>query len=136
MKQRSLYSALIVGTALFHLVHAPVMGAGAVSSLSPPGREQQAHTEWVGKVYDRMLAIKPGMTRAQLLEVFEHDGGLSTRLQGRYVSRDCLYFKVDVEFEAVGQPPRGDSTVVMSIEANTDRITRISKPYLEPRHAG
>jgi hypothetical protein len=39
------------------------------------------------------------------------EGGLSTGLQRTFVSRDCRYFKVDVEFRAVGRPdrPREDS---------------------------
>jgi hypothetical protein len=47
-----------------------------------------------------METIKPGMTREELLKVFATEGGLSTGLNRTFVSRDCPYFKVDVEFEA------------------------------------
>jgi hypothetical protein len=135
MNQRLLASALVVGMALCHLSSVPAAGADSVVSISGPTREQQAHIDWVGKVYERMLTIAPGMTRAQLLKIFEPDGGLSTSLQGRFVSRECLYFKVEVEFEAVGRPSRDVNGRVTMIEADEDRIVKISKPYVEPRFA-
>jgi hypothetical protein len=125
----------MVAAALCLLCTVPAAGADVLASISGPSLEQRAHTEWVGKVYDRMLAITLGMTRAQLLQVFERDGGLSTSLQGRFVSRDCLYFKVEVEFEAVGRPFRDANGRITMVEANEDRIIRISRPYMEPRFA-
>jgi hypothetical protein len=127
--------ALVAGAALCSFSSAPTVGAEAVTPISGPGLDQQTHIEWVGRIYNRMLTITPGMTRAQLLEVFEHDGGLSTPLQGRFVSRDCLYFKVDVEFQAVGRPSRDANGRVTMIEAKEDRIIKISRPYLEPLFA-
>ena len=78
-----------------------------------------------------MQTIKPGMTRQDLLTVFTHEGGLSTGLQRTFVSRDCPYFKVDVEFQAVGRPDRDESGRVTLVEDDRDIILRISKPYLE-----
>jgi len=127
--------ALVSGAALCCFSSFPTVGADAVAAISGPSRDQQAHIDWVGRIHNRMLTITPGMTRAQLLEVFEHDGGLSTPLQGRFVSRECLYFKVDVEFQAVGRPSRDANGRVTMIEANEDRITKISRPYLEPPFA-
>jgi hypothetical protein len=51
------------------------------------------------------------VTRKDLLVVFTTEGGLSTGLRRTYVSRDCPYFKVDVEFEAVGRPNRNEEGV-------------------------
>jgi hypothetical protein len=113
----------------------PATGNILATAVYGPAPEQQAHIDWVGKVYERMLTIKPGMTRGQLLQVFQGDGGLSTPLQGRFVSRECLYFKVDVEFAAVGRPSRDGNGRVTMVESDEDRITRISKPYLEPAFA-
>ena len=48
-----------------------------------------------------MQTIEPGMTRKELLEVFETEGGLSTGLQRTFVSQDCRYCKVDVEFKVL-----------------------------------
>jgi hypothetical protein len=84
-----------------------------------------SHTEWLAKAQREMATIKPGMTRADLLKVFQEEGGLSTRTQRRYVYRGSLYIKVDVTFEAVGVP--GDKLA----EAPKDKITKISKPFLE-----
>jgi hypothetical protein len=52
---------------------------------------------WVAEVLKRMETIHPGMTRDALLTVFTTEGGLSNGLRRTFVSRDCPYFKVDVE---------------------------------------
>lgn len=129
MNRRLAVLALVASTALCGL---PSVRAQVISGPAP---EQRAHVDWVAKVYERMLAIKPGMTRGQLLRVFEGDGGLSTPLRRTFVSRECLFFKVDVEFEAVGRPSRDADGRVTSMEADEDRIIRISKPYMEPAFA-
>jgi hypothetical protein len=78
-----------------------------------------------------METIKPGMTREELLKVFTTEGGLSTALNRRFVSRDCPYFKVDVEFKAIGRPDRdGDGRVTLE-ENSLDIIVKISRPYLQ-----
>jgi hypothetical protein len=58
------------------------------------------------------------MTRSDLLRVFTVEGGLSGRTHRTYVLKQCPIIKVDVEFSISGN------------EAE-DRITQISKPYLE-----
>src|SRR5262245_26598878 len=78
----------------------------SVASEQSQDRTSQDHLAWAHDVLLRMQTIKPGMTRADLLKVFRTEGGLSTALQRRYVSRDCAYFKVDVEFEATARPNR------------------------------
>ena len=78
----------------------------------------------------RMETVKVGMTRADLLKVFTSDGGLFTGLRRTFVSRDCQYFKVDVEFEAVGRPGRDSEGRVTLLEGPADRIATISRPYL------
>jgi len=71
------------------------------------------------------------MTRETLLTVFTTEGGLSTRLQRTFVSRDCPYFKVDVEFQAVGRPTREGNGGVTSVENGQDIIVKISQPFLQ-----
>jgi hypothetical protein len=78
-----------------------------------------------------MATIQIGMTRADLLKVFTTEGGLSTGLSRTYVSRDCPYFKVDVEFEAVGRPDRNADGRVTLVEDPADRIVKKSRPYLQ-----
>lgn len=106
--------------------------AGAqVSQNSYREAIRQQHVTWVAESLKQMKAVKPGMTRADLLNVFETEGGLSTGLQRTYVYRECPYFKVDVEFDAVGRPARDDEGRVTLEERSEDTISRISGPYLE-----
>jgi hypothetical protein len=89
------------------------------------------HLAWVTNVLIQMQSIKPGMTRERLLSVFTTEGGLSTGLQRTYVSKECPYFKVAVEFQAVGRPDRDEAGGVTLEEDNRDTIKKISVPYLE-----
>jgi hypothetical protein len=94
------------------------------------GQPAQDHVTWVAEALKRMQTIQPGMTRARLMNVFTEQGGLSTGLRRTFVSRDCPYFKVDVEFQAVGRPSRDRNGRVTLIEGDQDIILKISKPYL------
>ena len=91
----------------------------------------QDHIAWVTQTLVKMEAIKPGMTRGDLLKVFETEGGFSTGLRRTFVSRDCPYFKVDVEFKAVPRPDRDNAGFVTLVEDNRDTIVSVSKPYLQ-----
>jgi len=86
---------------------------------------------WVAEVLKLMQTINPGMTRKTLLTVFTTEGGLSTGLRRTFVSRDCPYFKVEVEFQAVGRPNRDENGRVTLVEANEDIILKVSTPYLQ-----
>ena len=125
MTQRIRVFALLIGAAV----------GSATSSEGTPqavqGRFSEDHAAWVVKVLKRMETIKPGMTREALLTVFTTEGGISTGLQRRFVSRDCVYFKVDVEFQAVGRPSRDGDGRVTLVEDNRDVILKISRPYLQ-----
>jgi hypothetical protein len=89
------------------------------------------NTAWVAESLKRMQTIKPGRTRTDLLKVFTTEGEPSTGLQRTYVSQDCPYFKVDVEFEAVGRPSRHANGRVTLVEGTQDIIVKISRTYLE-----
>jgi hypothetical protein len=103
----------------------------AVSVASPYETQPcQDHVAWVGDAMVRMYGIKAGMRRSDLLKVFKTEGGISTGLYRTYASRDCIYFKVDVEFEAVGRPNRNGDGRVTSIEDPRDIIRKISRPYV------
>ena len=75
-----------------------------------------------------METIKPGMTRWDLLHVFRteegaprmFEGGPATGLRETFVSQDCRYFKIDVEFK----PWSFDLP-------NQDVIVTVSKPYVQ-----
>jgi hypothetical protein len=91
----------------------------------------QDHQAWVAHALEKMQTIKPGMTRADLLIVFTTEGGLSTGIHRTFVGRDCPYFKVDVDFSAVGRPNHDKEGRVTLEEDRPDIIVAISKPYLQ-----
>jgi hypothetical protein len=78
-----------------------------------------------------MEAIKPGMTRWDLLKVlrtegtprprFRTMGGPPQVLRESFVSQDCPYLQIDVEF---GEFESG-------AVPNQDVIVKVSKPYLQ-----
>ena len=114
------------------LLASAVIGGASVLQAGSTGAEGQSpHVTWVADVLKRMLTIKPGMTRKILLRVFTTEGGISTGLQRTYVSRDCPYFKVNVEFQAVGRPSRDESGRVTLVEGDGDIILKVSIPYLQ-----
>ena len=99
------------------------------------------HDEWLQQRYVEATSIKEGMTRADLLKVFQMDGGLQTLLPTRYVLKNSNLIKVDVEFDVpVGSRMipedmrfgRSESEGVQFVSNDKLKIKRISKPYLEP----
>lgn len=119
--------------AVFVLVAVAICAASSArstnsSSQSPCVEEREV---WVAHALEKMEAIKAGMTRDDLLKVFRTEGGLSTGLHRTFVSRDCAYFKVDAEFQAVGRPGRGRDGRVTLEEDARDIIVKISRPYLQ-----
>ncbi|MBI5688279.1 MAG: hypothetical protein HZC54_24670 [Verrucomicrobia bacterium] len=82
-------------------------------------------------LYEVCWEVRPGMTRADLLKVFRSEGGVYQRTQRHFVYRrwppilSWGYIKVVVRFEATEQKTN------QSIELPTDKITWISKPYIE-----
>jgi hypothetical protein len=117
------------------IIMAGVAIASAVAIQASPQLSQpeisQDHVTWVAQALKRIQTIKPGMTREALLKVFTTEGGISTGLQRTFVSRDCPYFKVDVEFRAVGRPDRDRDGRVTLVEGGQDIIVKISRPYLQ-----
>ena len=119
---------------MFQLFAGAAIGGGNDLFASPPNDKHQplqAHVAWVTEVLERMQTIMPGMTREVLYRVFTTEGGLSTGLQRTFVSRDCPYFKVDVEFQATVSPDRDKNGWVTLVEDGKDLILKISRPYLQ-----
>jgi hypothetical protein len=119
---------------MFVLIAGVALGAAhffQASAQSTRGQSAEDHVAWVAQALKRMQTIKPGMTRQTLLTVFTAEGGLSTGLQRTFVSRDCPYFKVDVEFQAAGRPNRDGNGRVTFGEDGQDIILKISRPYLQ-----
>jgi hypothetical protein len=82
-------------------------------------------TKTIVEVMETIDAIKPGMTRADLLTVFSVEGGISTRARRTYVYKLCPYIKVEVDFKAVTNP---DDRLT---EMGDDKILTLSRPYLQ-----
>jgi hypothetical protein len=91
----------------------------------------QDHVAWVAESLKQIQTIKSGMTRGDLLKVFTTEGGLSTGLQRTFASQVCPYFKVDVQFKAIGRPDHDAEGRVTVDESNQDIIVKISRPYLQ-----
>jgi hypothetical protein len=106
-------------------------GMTGATALQAQEHDHVTRVTWVANVLKRMETVKSGMTRETLLTVFTTEGGLSTGLQRTYVSQECPYFKVDVEFDAVARPNRDGDGRVTLIEDPRDIILKISRPYLQ-----
>jgi hypothetical protein len=106
--------------------------ASAFASSADEARQASSdHVAWVAESLKRMLTIKPGMSRDQLLDVFSTEGGISTALQRTFVSRDCPFFKVDVAFHRANGPKTNADRDETVRELDNDVITSITRPYLQ-----
>jgi hypothetical protein len=106
--------------------------AESVAAQTPEedSETRASHLAWVVKAMTQMDTIRPGMTRAQLLIVFTTEGGLSTRLHRTFVSQDCPFFKVDIDFKAAEQTGEPSEKEFLN-ESDADIILKISRPYLQ-----
>lgn len=109
----------VMGNGRFEIKHNTSTGR-PLQPVTLPGEPviDWGHSQWLSSVLAWIANIKPGMTRSDLLRVFTTEGGLSTRTHRTYVLKQCRTIKVDVEFSISGN------------EAE-DKITQISKPYLD-----
>lgn len=106
-------------------------GSGDLASLASQERCNQVHDEWVGQALKKMEKVEPGTTREDLLKIFTTESGLSTRLHRTFVSKDCAYFKVDVEFRAADGAPLDEAGRLTMKEDPQDIVVKISRPYLQ-----
>ena len=113
----------VIGNARFEIKHNTSTGQ-PMRPVALPGEPviDWGHTQWVSNVLLLISTIKPGMTRTDLLRLFTTEGGLSSLTHETFVLRQCPTIQVDVEFSA------------SSTEAD-DKITKVSKPYLDFFHA-
>jgi len=88
----------------------------------------QDREAWLKQVLEKMNTIKPGMTRWDVLHVFRIEGVRRLAMEGgppglrreTFISQDCPYFKIDVEFKSVS----------FNLP-NQDVIVKVSKPYVQ-----
>ena len=121
----------LIAFVLISITSIGVSGFGRAASSTREEPCSQDHQAWVTHALQKMVTIRPGMTREELLKIFTTEGGLSTGLNRRFVSRDCPYFKVDVEFRAVGRADKDTDGRVTLVEDSRDIIVKISRPYLQ-----
>ena len=108
-----------IGNARFEIKYSTSTGR-PLEPVTLPGEPtiDWERSQWVSSVLAWIATIKPGMTPSDLLRVFTVEGGLSTRKHRTYVLKQCRTIKVDVEFS-------------ISENETEDKITQISKPYLD-----
>ena len=116
-------------TRRFRVLMLVVSACAFQAGAQTPAGQPLDHVAWVAQALQRMLTIQTGMTRGELLKVFTTEGGISTRTQRTYVSRECPYFKVDVEFKQAG-PPGPNGAQLSFGESEADVIVKISRPYV------
>ena len=86
--------------------------------------QQQTHEQWLAERLHEATSVREGMSRADLLKVFEEDGGLQRIPAGRYVLKSCRLIQVEVDFATrYGREYRPVPDAEL-------RITKISAPYL------
>ncbi len=91
----------------------------------PKFKDEEKHWAYLQELWKEASAIKPGMTRSDLLATFVPDGGMQELLPKRYVMRHCPYVKVIVEFDRnePANPPVLDRKI---------RIKSLSELKFEP----
>ena len=87
--------------------------------------DDQAHQRWLEERYKEAISIKPGMSRADLIKLFDEDGGGQMIAATRYVLKSCRLIQIEVKFDAYGADFR-------AIPAKDLKITDISRPFLQP----
>ncbi len=88
-------------------------------------RADKNDCEFIERSTEEIKTIKIGMKREDLNKIFRPDGGISGVTEQRFVYEKCQFIKVDVKFSPTS---KNGKTAVNNPE---DKITEISKPYLE-----
>jgi len=85
------------------------------------------NVELAGERFKNFESITNGMTRGEVEKKLMVDGGLRTVSPVRFIDPACPGFKISVEFDF----KRNASDQNRAITAKTDKVIRVSKPYLE-----
>jgi hypothetical protein len=80
----------------------------------------------VKNVLETAQRLKPGMTRKEVEQHLERDGGVQFQSPTRYTVPACNYIKIDVEF----QVDQGGSEKRNELLSPEDVVVGISKPYI------
>ena len=93
----------------------------------PSTKINQDYTLWVENCLKDFETIKAGMTRNGIENRFPMDGGLQSVSPVRIVHPTCPFFKIDVEFDL----KRDAADQNRAIRGGDDKVTKVSKPYIE-----
>lgn len=115
----------IASASVTALLCALLVFAARSTSTARNGDARSERIAWVARCMKQIQTVQPGMKRKEMEKVLTTEGGLYSPTTGHYVSRECPYFKVDVEFAA----KRGKDGRMFS--GAEDKITKVSRPYME-----
>lgn len=120
-----------------------------------PAQSEQSHRQWLQDRYFEAVSIKEGMSRADLLKLFEMDGGIQLMLPERYVLKSCGLIKVDIKFDVPNEAktkiipedlrfemasptidlegkPSSTKEDIQFVPNEKLKIKTVSRPYIEP----
>lgn len=110
--------AITAATVASGFAFAEVLAAAAPA----PRAGEDACVAWVRRCLKDIQSIKPGQTRADVLEKFDQSGGLYRRQLTTYMYKKCPFFKISITFEPADA---GDKL------SPKDRIVKVATPFLE-----
>jgi hypothetical protein len=84
-------------------------------------------TSWVENCLKDFETVTVGMTRGEVESTFPKDGGIQGVSPVRFVHPSCPYFKIDVEFDFKRSAAESSRVIL----GKDDKVTRVSKPYIE-----
>jgi hypothetical protein len=121
--------------AFFYFVGGVGMGVGAWTgqwpfALRSHRTQDLTQVKWIENCLLSFDAIKPGLTRNHIKNIFPMDGGLQFVSPVRFVHPECAYLKIDVDFEF----KRDVTDQGRAIVGKDDKVTNVSKPYIERPH--
>jgi hypothetical protein len=132
-------AVIVIGTACLLMQPAAQVAQVKVATAQEPD-----HYKWLAARITEAHSIRPGMSRADLLKVFEPDGGFQPIPPETYVLRSCSLIKVKVNFEfpkgmSDKDLSQGTTGTAMASGENLPidseiKISAISRPYLELMH--
>ena len=94
---------------------------------APSPQPEKDYAPWVESCLKDFESIKVGMTRGQVEAKLTMDGGAQSVSPVRFVHPVCRYFKIEVEFAF----KRNAADQGRAIEDKADKVTKVSKPYIE-----
>jgi hypothetical protein len=100
----ALYTVLCTSlyTGLFACLLASATGLSVPAYAAKESATMQVnHQKWLSDRIDEAHKIKPAMTEADLLKVFDMEGGLQSKPASRYVLKSCPMIKINVTFKTV-----------------------------------